>query len=937
MVCHKQLVSNMEEEFHSMSVESVCTKLNTNLEIGLSSKEVETRLETFGPNVLVAQEKDSPLKMFLMHFKDFLVYLLIGAALVSLIFGDYIEATVIIVIVVLNAVMGFIQEYRAEQSLEKLKELTGDDTLVIREGNETRVDTRDLVPGDILLMYEGETIAADARIFEASRLRVEEGILTGESVPVDKSTKPIMGEYVSLGDQTNIAFMGTTTVKGRGRAIVTKTSMATEMGKIAKSTIETEEQDTPLQIQLDRLGKMLGIIVVIVCALVLIFQIIEENGNIREALETSIALAVSAVPEGLAAAITLTLAIGVQRMAKEQAVIRKLPAVETLGSVEVICTDKTGTLTQNKMTVQKIWTPSLGMVDVTGTGYLPRGNFIHKKKKKKINPKDNPDVYQVLKAGALCNTSSINYTHENNEWKCEGDPTEGSLIVLAMKANLMDRWERGYELKRDGEIFFDSERKRMSMVFRREKAGTEQTWAFTKGSPGIVLDLCTHVLIEDKTVPLEEDMRNKILDQNSELAAKAYRVLGFAQKQLPNDLAEFSEDTVETNLTFIGLIGMIDPPREEVEAAIAKCKDAGIRIIMITGDQLDTALAIAKALDLKPYEDTFYLAHTSSELEKMNDEEFVEVLKDLDVCARASPSIKRRIVETLQNEFGLVVAMTGDGVNDAPALKKADIGVAMGITGTDVAREASDMILMDDNFASIVAAIEEGRTIYDNMKKFIRYLLSSNFDEILVVFTATVLLGLPAPYLALGILWINLLTDGLPALALSVDPGDPDIMKRKPRGRKSGMFNEILVFSLAAGIISFVATMLFFLAFKPDELANPDTLATARALALTVSVLFELFQVFVSRAPDGKSVWLTNAFNNKYLLIAVFGAFILHLGVLYLPISPIFGFPDPDASLGIIHWIFMLIVVVIGVILLDIIKLLQYKILTRNEVIIQET
>jgi Ca2+-transporting ATPase len=912
----------MSTEFHSMSIEDIAAQLNTNLEIGLSSKEVQNRLEEFGSNVLVAQEKDSPLKMLLLQLKDFLVFLLIGAALISIIFGDLIEALIIVVIVILNAVMGFVQEYRAEQSLEKLKELTGDDTLVIREGKETRIGTRDLVPGDILLMYEGETIAADARIFDASRLRIEEGILTGESIPVDKSTKPIMEDYVPIADQINMAFMGTTTVKGRGRAIITTTGMETEMGKIAKSTVETEEQETPLQIQLDRLGKLLGIIVVLVCMIVLVAQITKEYGEIVEAIETSIALAVSAVPEGLAAAITLTLAIGVQRMAKKQAVIRKLPAVETLGSVEVICTDKTGTLTQNKMTAQKIWTPSLGLIDVTGTGYLPRGNFIHFEKEKKINVSKNPDVYQVLKAGALCNTASINYSHEKNEWDCEGDPTEGSLIVLAMKANLLDRWESGYQFKKDGEIFFDSERKRMSMVYSREKAGTEQTWVFTKGSPNIVLDLCSHVLIGDKTVPLEEDIRKKILEENSELAAGAYRVLGFAQKQLPNDLTEFIEETVEHNLTFVGLVGMIDPPREEVEQAIAKCKNAGIRIIMITGDQLDTALAIAKALDLKPYEDTFYLAHTSSELEQMNDNEFIEVLKDLDVCARASPGIKRRIVETLQNEFGYVVAMTGDGVNDAPALKKADIGVAMGITGTDVAREASDMVLMDDNFASIVAAVEEGRTIYDNMKKFIRYLLSSNFDEILVVFTATVLLGLPAPYLALGILWINLLTDGLPALALSVDPGDPEIMKRKPRGKKSGMLNEILIFSLAAGIISFTATMIFFLQSNPL-----DQLDYARTLALTVSVLFELFQVFVSKAPDDRSMFLTNPFNNHYLLIAVGTAFVLHLFIIYVaPIAAIFGFVPLSRN----DWISMLIVVVVGIIILDLVKQFQSRIAKRS-------
>ena len=910
----------MEQPFHSLSIETLTKNLHTNLENGLSSEEVQRRLTEYGPNELVSGEKISPIKMFILQFKDFIVFLLLGATLVSVLFGDYIEALIIVVIVLLNGVLGFIQEYRAEAALEKLKELTGDDTLVIRDGQEIRVDVQDLVPGDILMMYEGEIIAADGRIFEASRLRVEEGLLTGESVPVDKTIASILDERIPIADRTNTAFMGTTTVKGRGKALVINTGMKTEMGKIAQSTIETEEQETPLQIQLSRLGKVLGAIVIAVVFIVLIAQLGRFEENPTEVVETAIALAVSAVPEGLAAAITLTLAIGVQRMARKKAVIRKLPAVETLGSVEVICTDKTGTLTQNKMTVQRIWTPSLGFVEVTGTGYLPRGNFIHMKKKNRLDVKEHRGLYQSLKAGALCNTSSINYSSKTNEWTCEGDPTEGALVVAAMKAALMNRWETGYELKKDGEIFFDSDRKRMTMVYSRRRPDLEETWAFMKGSPLIILDCCSHILMGDSVVPLDDKKREEIVEANKELGSQAFRVLGLAQRNLSNDLTDFTEDIVETNMTFISLVGMIDPPRLEVEEAITKCKDAGIRIIMITGDQLDTALAIAKSLDLKPYEDTFYLAHTSSELEAMSDEEFIEVLKDLDVCARASPGIKRRIVKTLQDEFGLVVAMTGDGVNDAPALKKADIGVAMGITGTDVAREASDMVLMDDNFATIVSAVEEGRTIYDNMKKFIRYLLSSNFDEILVVFTATVLLGLPSPYLALGILWINLLTDGLPALALSIDPGDPEVMKRKPRGRRSNMFGEILIFSLVAGIISFVATMLFFLQFDPAALENPETLALARTLALTVSVVFELFQVFVSRCPDGQSVFLTNAFNNIYLLVAVFSAFILHLFIVYVgPLAQIFGFVP--LSLG--NWLMIFIIVIIGIVILDLVKLVQ--------------
>ncbi len=919
---------------HTQSIEDLKKEFDTDLQRGLTSEDVTKRLEKYGMNELIAGETITPIKMFLLQFKDFIVFLLLGAALVSIIFQDWIEALIIILIVMLNAIMGFVQEYRAEAALEKLKELTGDDTLVIRDGVETRIDTRELVPGDILLMYEGETIAADARVFEASRLRIDEGLLTGESVPVDKIYKPLMDVKLPIADRKNIVYMGTTTVKGRGKALITGTGMNTEMGEIAKSTSETTEQATPLQMQLSKLGKILGGLVVIVVFFVLIAQILQaeesflimlDNALARRdeelihIVEAALALAVSAVPEGLAAAITLTFAIGVQRMVKKNAIIRKLPAVETLGSVEVICTDKTGTLTQNKMTVQKLWTLDLGYVDVTGTGYLPKGNFISINNNVKINIKEHKDAYQLLKAASLCNTAAINY--EKREWKCEGDPTEGALIVAAMKSMNLNRWEESYDLKDQGEIFFDSDRKRMSMVFSRKKPNIEETWAFMKGSPGIVLDLCTHVLFGEKKVPLTDEFRQQIIDNNSQLASKAFRVLGIAQKKLPNDIVEFTEESVETEMTFIGLIAMIDPPRLEVEEAIRKCKDAGIRIIMITGDQLDTALAIAKALDLKPYEDTFYLAHTSAELEAMDNEEFIEVLKDLDVCARASPSIKRRIVETLQNQFGLVVAMTGDGVNDAPALKKADIGIAMGITGTDVAREASDMVLMDDNFATIVSAVEEGRNIYANMKKFIRYLLSSNFDEILVVFTATVILGLPSPYLVLSILWINLLTDGLPALALSVDPGDPNIMKKKPRGKQSNMFNEILIFSLVAGIISFFGTMIFFLSFGGDF--NGENLKIARTLALTVSVIFELFQVFVSKAPDDKSVWRSNPFNNLYLIGAVIMAFILHLFIVYVEtLANIFELSPITFN----QWVLIFIVVIIGIIILDAVKILQSKI-----------
>jgi Ca2+-transporting ATPase len=684
-----------------MSANDIAKSLDTSLQHGLSSEEAKRRLEKNGPNELAEEKKVSPIVKFLLQFKDFLVILLIVAGVISFIFGDYVEGYVIIIIVVINSVLGFVQEHRAEESLQKLKELAGDDTLVIRDGNETRVNIKDLVVGDILVMWEGETIGADVRIFEDSRLKVEEGILTGESVPVDKISTNIVEEKVVLAEQKNMAFMGTTTVKGRGKAIIVRTGMDTEMGKIAKATIESTEQKTPLQMRLDKLGKLIGLIVIILVVFIMVVEfIVEQSPNVTEILETSIALAVAAVPEGLAAAITLTLAIGVQRMARKRAIVRRLPAVETLGSVQVICTDKTGTLTQNKMAVQRLWTPTKGIVEVTGIGYLPKGNFIDIASNKQLAIDEEKDLLELLKAGFLSSTATIQYLSKKNEWQCEGDPTEGALVVAAMKTSYKVLWDEQTDPKPNGEIFFDSDRKRMTIVYTSRIPSSEGIMAFMKGSPESVLETCDSVQIGDKIISLDNDMREKILTTNKALADKAFRVLGMAKRKMPDAEMEYTIESTEKNMTFLGLAGMIDPPRGEVADAIAKAKHAGIRIIMITGDQKNTALAIAKALDLKPYEDAEYTCFTAAELEAMPDDQFKNIIKDLDVCSRASPSIKARIVKTLQEEYDQVVAMTGDGVNDAPALKKADIGIAMGITGTDVAKSAADMVLADDNFAT---------------------------------------------------------------------------------------------------------------------------------------------------------------------------------------------------------------------------------------------
>ncbi|MEX2681304.1 MAG: cation-translocating P-type ATPase [Candidatus Sigynarchaeota archaeon] len=925
--------------YYAKSPGDIAKELETSLQHGLSSEEAKRRLEKYGPNELAEEKTVPPIVKFLLQFKDFLVILLLIAAVISFAFGDFVEGFVIVIIVILNGVLGFVQEHRAEESLKKLKELAGDDTLVIRDGNETRVDIKDIVVGDILVMWEGETIGADARIFEDSRLKVEEGILTGESVPVDKNSSIINEGKVMLAEQKNMAFMGTTTVKGRGKAIVVRTGMATEMGKIAKATIESAEQKTPLQERLEKLGKFLGILVIVIVFFVMIAEfLIHMDANIPEVIETSIALAVSAVPEGLAAAITLTLALGVQRMARKRAIVRKLPAVETLGSVQVICTDKTGTLTQNKMAVQRLWTPAKGMVEVTGIGYVPKGNFITVEDGKQLAIDDERDLLELLKAGFLASTATIQYSSKDNAWHCEGDPTEGALVVAAMKTSYKVTWDEQTDPKPNGEIFFDSERKRMTIVYTSRMPGSEGTMAFMKGSPESVLDTCDSVQIGDKIVALDQKMLQTILATNKSLADKAFRVLGMAKRKLPDTLEEYTVESTEKNMTFLGLAAMIDPPREEVADAIATAKHAGIRIIMITGDQKNTALAIAKALDLKPYEDAEYTCFTAAELEAMDDAQFKKVMKDLDVCARASPSIKARIVETLQKDYNQVVAMTGDGVNDAPALKKADIGIAMGITGTDVAKSAADMVLADDNFATIISAVEEGRQIYDNMKAFIRFMLSSNFDEIFVVFVATVVFGWNSPFTALGILWINLLTDGLPAMALAVDPGDPSIMKRKPRGKGASLLHEILLFAIVGGIIAFFATLLLYAAYYPVGIEpvlggypNPEfvtKLMHARTVALTASVLFELGVVFVTRVPDGKSVWRHSPINNKYLLLAVGLAFGLQLFIIYeVDAAGIFELVPLDW----IDWLRIAGSVLVGIVALDIVRLVQARHLSAKQ------
>ncbi|MHA1365655.1 MAG: cation-translocating P-type ATPase, partial [Candidatus Heimdallarchaeota archaeon] len=797
-----------DEAYHAMDTAEVVRLIEANPQRGLTDQEVQYRTEKYGANVLVEKGKTHPIVLFFSQFVDVLIGLLFIAAIVSMIFEDWIDAIVIFAIVIINGIIGFVQEYQAERSLEELKKMVSKEVRVIRNGEEHIINSQFLTVGDIVLIEAGEKVPADMRLVESTSLKVDESALTGESVSLSKNSKQIIAVDAVVGDRRNMLFMGTTVTYGRAKAVVVDIGMETEMGKIAALMQDEKEEPTALQQNLDKLGKVLGIVIVIICGIVFATVMIKhyaEFGNMEgwvEALETALALAVSAVPEGLPAAITLTYAIGVRLMARRNAIISRLPAVETLGIVDVICSDKTGTLTKNEMTVTEIQTLN-HKFKVSGAGYIPEGEFFENEAK--VDPLKDIELNKILRTSLLCNNAKINFHlktdfeekeevmdktdgdveleeineevtyHKPEDYELEiiGDPTEVALHVLARKGGLYDE----ENFKRELEIFFDSQRKRMTTVNRQiEKAEFEEDLiGYTKGSPPVIVERCNFASIDGQVFPIDNDTKKKIIALNDEMASRALRVLAIAYKPVDERLIEVDEEdflteqenNIESDLIFLGLVGMIDPARPEVKEALQKCRTAGIEAVMVTGDQKITAEAIAKDIGLVTGDN--WRTITGVELEQMTDEELLEVIDDVKIFARVSPEHKHRIVSTFQ-EKGHVVATTGDGVNDAPAIKKADIGIAMGIQGTDVTREAAQMVLADDNFATIVDAVERGRTIFQNMVKFIRYLIASNFDEILVVFVAVVFLGLKSPFTAIQILWINLVTDGLPAIALSVDP-----------------------------------------------------------------------------------------------------------------------------------------------------------------------
>ena len=837
--------------WHTLNSTEVLEELRTT-ENGISEIEARRRLQATGYNELKEKKRITPLTLFLNQFKSFLILILVVAAAISYLIENIIDAVLIGVIIIINALFGFIQEFKAEKTLESLKRLSAPKAKVIRDGEERLIDSREIVPGDILVINEGDKIPADARIIEIANLKVDEASLTGESIPITKIESTL--KDVQLPERKNMLHMGTVATYGRAKAVVVDTGMSTEIGKIA-TLIQTSEQETPLQTRINSFGKWLGLIALVVAGVAVLIGIL-KNYAITDMFLTSAALAVSAVPEGLPALLTITLAIGMQTMSKQKAIIRKLSAVETLGSTTVILADKTGTMTTNEMTVTKILVNNQE-IDVSGVGFGPKGEF--SVKGKTVDPLKNDELKLSLIIASLCNDAVLT---KDEKWEVIGDPTEGALLVVAKKAGL-DGKGLTNKYPRVNEVPFSSERKMMSTVHKVGK----NIFVYSKGAPEVILSKCTKILRNSREIKLSEIHKEDILATVKQFASNGLRVLAVGYKQ-----TKHSHEDLEKDLVFVGLLGMIDPPRPEVKQAIKTCSEAGIRVVMITGDHKDTAVAIAKEIGLLQGGKIL----TGEELEKITDEQLEKTIEDVEVYARVSPAHKSRIVKLLRKK-GHIVAVTGDGVNDAPALKDAHIGVAMGIKGTDVAKEASEIVLSDDNFATIVKAVEEGRGIYDNTRKFIRYILSANFDEIFVI-VAAILLGLPLPFLPIQILWINLLTDSLPALALGFDAKDKGIMKRRPRNPKEGILHGMLPFIVYAGILAAVVSLGLFI----FEMKTGGSVEKARTIVFTTAIIFELLFVFNCRS-EKEPIWKVNPFSNKLLVLAVLLGLLLQIGIIYIP------------------------------------------------------
>lgn len=863
-------------------------KLNSNEQQGLTSSEILHRIEKYGYNELKSKKKSPFIIKFLSQFADFLVVILIIAAILPVIVDtknwletDWVETLIIVIVILVNAILGAVQESKAEKSLEALKKLSTPQTKVIRDGKMTSISSRELVPGDIFYVEAGDFIPADARIINATNLMVDESALTGESVPVTKTTKPLDKENPSLGDMNNCLFSSTYVSYGKGYGVVVKTGMNTEIGKIAQALMDTEEMKTPLQNKLTQIGKTIGMMCIAICVVVFILKLIEhEQGGWIEAMKNAIALAVAAIPEGLATVVTVVLAIGVQKMAKQKAIVKKLPAVETLGCASIICSDKTGTLTQNKMTVMKLYHKNI----------------------KDITDSLSYDEKKMLEFFALC--TDAKYEIVDGVEKSIGDPTEIALLIAKDKYVSKPEFQ---ELVRVADLPFDSERKLMSVIF----SYFGRYLVITKGAPDVIIKKSK-----------DADHLTSALQANNEMAENALRVLGVGYKFLDTLPTDLTPSHIETNLEFMGLVGMIDPARPEVKEAISVATSAGIRTIMITGDHILTAKAIAKELHILKEGD---LAISSKELSRLSDDELYENIEKYAVYARVAPEDKVRIVEAWQKK-GCIVAMTGDGVNDSPALKKADIGCAMGITGTDVAKEAADVVLVDDNFSTIVSAVKEGRGIYDNIKKVVQYLLSSNIGEVLTIFLASIIslvtsVSFGTPLVATHLLWINLITDSLPAFALGTESPEPEIMQEKPRLKSESFFanglgSDIIWQGIMIGILTLIAYSI------GHFMENHELGQTMAFLTLSTAQLFHAFNI-----KSHHSIFHKQTFNNLYLIFAFIIGLTLQCIVCYTPgLNSAFNLVAPDA----LHLFISLGLGASTVIVCEIVKLFKKKSVSRK-------
>ncbi|MDR1162370.1 MAG: cation-translocating P-type ATPase [Candidatus Accumulibacter sp.] len=909
-----------DKEAHAKQLEELVSEFNTHLERGLTQDDARARLESDGPNELSERPRPGFLALLWNQFNNYLVIILIVAAGISLALGEYIDSIAILFIIVLNSVVGVIQESKAEQALEALKKMSAPSAQVLRDGQQISIPGRELVPGDIVLLEAGNYVPADLRLIESINLKIEEASLTGESVPVEKAANVVLDADIPLGDRKNTAFMGTLITYGRGQGLVTGTGMSTQIGLIAEMIQSFEAEDTPLQKKLEYLGKVLGTACLAICGLVFIYGLFRdthlssafeigfmhylesEKKDIISLFMTAVSLAIAAVPEGLPAIVTICLALGMQRMIRHNALIRKLPAVETLGCATVICSDKTGTLTQNEMTVVQGWAGGKRF-RVTGEGYAPVGEFFVGEAP--FDTANDPDASLLLTGSLVCNDAKLVEKTDDETgrkfWRIIGDPTEGAMVVAAAKGMY---WQNDFEvqLPRVQEIPFDSDRKRMTTIHHVK--GTAHALfaetptpvvAFVKGAPDVILDLCKKQRVDGKLVDLDDDARAAILEQNHDMASSALRVLAVSYRPLPDLIDQPTPENVEKDLVFIGLVGMIDPPRPEVIEALKIARGAGLKSVMVTGDYKDTAEAIARDIGLLTPNG---LVLTGPEIEVLTDAELAAKAPQLEVCCRVSPQHKTRIVDAMKAN-NHVVAMTGDGVNDAPALKRANIGVAMGVTGTDVAKQTADMVLTDDNFASIVSAIEQGRIIYSNIRKFVYFLLACNIGEILIIFCA-MLLGMPIPLLPVQLLWLNLVSDGAPALALGLEQGDSDIMKEPPRSPLEPVINKDMAIGISVvGIVDAVAVLTVF----SIALARyPGHLAVAQTIAFTTLCCSELLRAFASRS-EYHSIFTIGFFSNRWIVWAVGASFLLVLMVVYIPfLRPFFD----TVPLSLADWALML-------------------------------